>query len=156
VQHEDATDAKLFKIKSFYTEVITKARNEMAWKIGDFGYEMQLTNQVAKQIKSGIRDVADKLLKKANVAFEDISQFAIHPGGRRILEVCDEVFSLNTDQNAHAYKVLRDFGNMSSATVLFVLDELSRKLKSEKREQQVLSFAFGPGLTFESMVLSYA
>lgn len=156
VQHEDATDAKLFKIKSFYTEVITKARNEMAWKIGDFGYEMQLTNQVAKQIKSGIRDVADKLLKRANVAFDDISQFAIHPGGRRILEVCDEVFSLNTDQNAHAYKVLRDFGNMSSATVLFVLDELSRKLKSEQREQQIVSFAFGPGLTFESMVLSYA
>ncbi|PRY53076.1 putative naringenin-chalcone synthase [Arcticibacter pallidicorallinus] len=156
VQHEDATDVQLFKIKSFYTEVITKARKEMAWKIGDFGYEMQLTNQVAKQIKSGIRDVADKLLKKANIAFDDISQFAIHPGGRRILEVCDEVFSLNAEQNAHAYKVLRDFGNMSSTTVLFVLDELSRKLKAEKREQQVLSFAFGPGLTFESMVLSYA
>jgi len=156
VQHEDATDVKLFKIKSFYTEVITKARNEMAWKIGDFGYEMQLTNQVAKQIKSGIRDVADKLLRKANVAFDDVSQFAIHPGGRRILEVCDEVFSLSADQNAHAYKVLRDFGNMSSATVLFVLDELSRKLKAERREQQILSFAFGPGLTFESMVLSYA
>jgi len=156
VQHEDATDDKLFRLNSFYTEVITKARNEMAWRIGDFGYEMLLTNQVAKQIKAGIRDVADKLLRKANVAFDEISQFAIHPGGRRILEVCDEVFSLKADQNAHAYDVLRNFGNMSSTTVLFVLDELSRKLKAEKREQQILSFAFGPGLTFESMVLSYA
>ncbi|TKC00865.1 type III polyketide synthase [Pedobacter cryophilus] len=156
VQHEDYAEEKLFSIKSFYTEVITEARNEMAWKIGNHGYEMQLTNQVSKQIKSGIRNVADKLLKKANLAFDEIGSFAIHPGGRKILEVCDEVFKLSTAQNEHAYEVLKNFGNMSSTTVIFVLDELSKKLKAKKSEEQVMSFAFGPGLTFESMVLSYA
>ncbi len=156
VKHEDYTDTKLFSIKSFYTELITEAKSEMAWKIGNHGFEMQLTNKVAKQIKTGIKNIADKLLKKVNLAFDEIGQFAIHPGGRKILEACDEVFDLNSNQNDHAYKVLSNYGNMSSATVLFVLDELSKKLKKNKSEEQILSFAFGPGLTFESMVLSYA
>lgn len=156
IQHTDTTDQKLFAIKSFYTEVVTAAKNEMAWRIGDFGYEMHLSNKIAKQIKSGIRGITDNLLKKANVTFDDIGQFAIHPGGRRILEVCDEVFSLDSNQNAHAYQVLHDYGNMSSATILFVLAGLGIKLKTQQREQQILSFAFGPGLTFESMLLAYA
>lgn len=156
VQNEENTDEKLYKIRSFYTEVVSEARNEMAWKIGNHGYEMQLTNQVSKQIKSGIKSVADKLLKKVNLAFDDIGSFAIHPGGRKILEVCDDVFKLTSEQNEHAYKVLKNFGNMSSATVIFVLDELSKKLKAKKSEEQIMSFAFGPGLTFESMILTYA
>jgi predicted naringenin-chalcone synthase len=156
VQHQDFTDDKLFSIRSFYTEIVSEARNEMAWKIGNHGFEMQLTNQVSKQIKSGIKNITDKLLNKVNLAFDEIGSFAIHPGGRRILEVCDEVFGLTSAQSQPAYEVLKNFGNMSSATVLFVLDELSKKLKAKKSEEQVLSFAFGPGLTFESMVLSYA
>ncbi|MEO5911302.1 MAG: type III polyketide synthase [Pelobium sp.] len=156
VQHQDYAEEKLFSIGSFYTEVITEARNEMAWKIGNHGFEMQLTNQVSKQIKSGIRNIADKLLRKANLAFDEIGAFAIHPGGRKILEVCDEVFNLSVAQNEHAYSVLKNFGNMSSATVIFVLNELSKKLKAANKDEQVMSFAFGPGLTFESMTLSYA
>ncbi len=156
VQHEEYADGKLFSINSFYTEVVTEARNEMAWKIGNHGFEMQLTNQVSKQIKSGIRNIADKLLRKANLALDEIGSFAIHPGGRKILEVCDEVFKLSATQNEPAYQVLKNFGNMSSTTVLFVLEELSRTLKAKNRDEQVMSFAFGPGLTFESMVLSYA
>lgn len=156
VQHEDYAEEKLFSIGSFYTEVITEARNEMAWKIGNHGYEMQLTNQVSKQIKSGIKNIADKLLRKANLAIDEIGSFAIHPGGRKILEVCDEVFNLSVAQNEHAYAVLKNFGNMSSTTVIFVLDELSKKLKAGNKNEQIMSFAFGPGLTFESMTLSYA
>ncbi|MDA9555507.1 type III polyketide synthase [Pelobium sp.] len=156
VQHEDNTDQKLFRIGAFYTEVVTEARNEMAWKIGNHGFEMQLTNQVSKQIKLGIRNIADKLLKKVNLAFDEVGAFAIHPGGRKILEVCDEVFKLTSAQSQPAYEVLKNFGNMSSTTVLFVLDELSKKLKAKPSETNILSFAFGPGLTFESMVLTYA
>lgn len=156
IQHEDTTDHKLYLIKSFYNEVITRAKSEMAWRIGNFGYQMQLSNKIANQIKEGIKGVTDRLLKKSNVAFQDIGQFAIHPGGRKILEVCDEVFSLNSEQNAHAYQVLRDYGNMSSATILFVLDALGKKLKTKQKEEQILGFAFGPGLTVESMLLAYA
>ncbi|ADY52329.1 chalcone and stilbene synthase domain protein [Pseudopedobacter saltans DSM 12145] len=156
IQHEGTTDHKLYHIKSFYTEVITGAKKEMAWRIGNFGYQMQLSNKIADHIKDGIKGVTDRLLKKANIALEDIGQFAIHPGGRKILEVCDEAFSLNSEQNAHAYQVLHDYGNMSSVTILFVLDALGKKLKTKRRAEQILSFAFGPGLTVESMLLAYA
>ncbi len=156
VKNEEFAEEKLFEINSFYTEVVTEARNEMAWKIGNHGFEMQLTNKVSKQIKSGIKNIADKLLRKANLAMDEIGSFAIHPGGRKILEVCDEVFKLSTLQNEPAYTVLKNFGNMSSTTVIFVLAELSKKLKINKSEEQIMSFAFGPGLTFESMILKYA
>jgi predicted naringenin-chalcone synthase len=156
VQHKDFATQKLFEIRAFYTELVSKARNEMSWKIGDHGYQMQLTNKVTKQIKSEIKNIAEKLLKKLNLTLEDIGQFAIHPGGRRILEVCDEVFNLKPNQNQHAYHVLQNFGNMSSATILFVLEELANKLKIQNQSEQILSFAFGPGLTFESMLLQYA
>ncbi len=155
VQNKEFANESIFEIKSFYTQLISKARNEMAWKIGNHGYEMMLTNQVAKQIKAEIKNVAHKLLNKINLGLDDIGQFAIHPGGRRILEVCDEVFNLSTAQNSHAYHTLKNFGNMSSATILFVLKELSIQLKMANKSEQIMSFAFGPGLTFESMLLSY-
>lgn len=156
VQHKDYATQKVFEMKGFYSQLVSKARNQMAWTIGDHGYQMQLSNQVAKQIKTEIKNVAQTLLNKLNLALADVGQFAIHPGGRRILEVCDEVFNLDVHQNQHAYKVLRDYGNMSSASVLFVLDELSKTLKMQNKSENVLSFAFGPGLTFESMLLHYA
>ncbi len=156
VQNADEAKEKIFEIDTFYTEVVTEARNEMAWKIGDHGYEMQLTNKVSKQIKSGIKSVADKLLEKANLTFDDIDAYAIHPGGRKILEVCDEVFNLNNGQLEASYHVLNNYGNMSSTTIVFVLNELSKKANEQKFGKNILSFAFGPGLTFESMILKYA
>jgi predicted naringenin-chalcone synthase len=153
VQHKDFASQKLFNIKGFYSQLVSKARNQMAWTIGNHGYQMQLSNQVAKQIKAEIKNVAQTLLNKLGLALADIGQYAIHPGGRRILEVCDEVFELQPHQNQHAYKVLRDYGNMSSASILFVLDELSNALPLQNKSENVLSFAFGPGLTFESMLL---
>ncbi len=156
VQSEENAEQKLFSLHTFYTEVVTTAKNEMAWKIGDYGYEMQLTNKVSKEIQTGIKSVADKLLQKANLNYKDISSYAIHPGGRKILEVCDEVFELKDEENEVAYSVLKNFGNMSSSTIVFVLEELSKKLNNKKEEEYILSFAFGPGLTFESMILKHA
>jgi predicted naringenin-chalcone synthase len=156
VQNEAIATQKLYEIKSFYTEIVTEAKREMAWQIGDFGYQMQLTNKVPKQIKKGIKAVAEKLLSKADLDWNDIGHYAIHPGGRRILEVCADVFDLNVFQNNAAYEVLRKYGNMSSATILFVLAELAKTLKANKNPENIMSFAFGPGLTFESMILHYA
>ncbi|WP_017257011.1 type III polyketide synthase [Pedobacter arcticus] len=156
VQNETYAEEKLFEIDTFYTEVVTEARNEMAWKIGNHGYQMQLTNKVSKQIKSGIKGVAEKLLEKAQLTFDDIEAYAIHPGGRKILEVCDEVFDLDANQSEASYEVLKNYGNMSSTTIIFVLEELSRKASPQESGKNILSFAFGPGLTFESMILKYA
>ncbi|HEY4651974.1 MAG TPA: 3-oxoacyl-[acyl-carrier-protein] synthase III C-terminal domain-containing protein, partial [Pontibacter sp.] len=83
----------------------------------------------------------------------EIKLYAIHPGGRRILEVIEQELGMTRDDNRYAYQVLREFGNMSSATVLFVLKALMDNLTTHEKDEPVLSFAFGPGLTLESMLL---
>jgi alpha-pyrone synthase len=79
--------------------------------------------------------------------------FALHPGGRKILEAIEKALGLTPHDNRLAYQVLRDYGNMSSATVLFVLRELLATLTPADAGAKVLSCAFGPGLTLEARLL---
>lgn len=141
------------ELESFHCELAPAGKQEMAWHIGDTGFEMTLSSYVPDLIKSGIRKLTDNLLQGLKTRLSDIRLFAIHPGGRRILEVIEEELGMSRDDNRYAYQVLRDYGNMSSATVLFVLKELMSNLTQEEQHQPVLSFAFGPGLTLESMLL---
>src|SRR5690606_25146521 len=137
-----------FRLKAFYNTLATSLKNEMSWRIGNTGFEMYLSSRIAKSIKGKIIQVTDKLLEKAGA--QDISHFAVHPGGRRILELCEEALYMAEESLRHSYTVLNNFGNMSSATVLFVLQQL---LEVCTPGENLASFAFGPGLTFESMVL---
>ncbi len=93
------------------------------------------------------------MLQGLKTKISEINLFAIHPGGRRILEVIEQELGMTRDDNRFAYKVLKEFGNMSSATVLFVLKALMDSLTPKDEDEPILSFAFGPGLTLESMLL---
>ena len=108
---------------------------------------------VPNVIRDGIAKLTNLLLQKISSQLSDISYYAIHPGGKKILEVIEAELGLSKEQNKASYEVLKNFGNMSSPTVLFVLNELSRKLNGVDDGKKILSFAFGPGLTLESMVL---
>jgi predicted naringenin-chalcone synthase len=125
----------------------------MAWHIADHGFEMTLSSYVPQAIKGGIASLANKLLTRLNMTREDISRFVIHPGGRRILEVCEEELNLSKEDNCQAYEVLSKYGNMSSPTVLFVMNEHWKSLTKHDHDKKILSFAFGPGLTMESALL---
>ena len=146
---ENCHYGKGFCLKAFYNELVLEAKDEMAWRIGDTGYEMCLSSHIAKNIKNNITHVTDMLLGKANLSLQHISGFAVHPGGRRILEVCEEALETCACLK-HSFDVLKQYGNMSSVTVLFVLQ---RFLQETKSGEHIMSFAFGPGLTFESMIL---
>jgi alpha-pyrone synthase len=126
----------------------------MAWTVGDLGFEMKLSAYVPDIIKGGIKDLTNSLLKKISKKFTDIKHFAIHPGGRKILQAIETELGIERRQNASAYKVLEQFGNMSSPTVLFVLNDVINNLNASNKNERILSFAFGPGLTLESMVLN--
>lgn len=139
-----------FRLRSFYNTLAAGLKNEMSWHIGNTGYEMYLSSRIAKNIKGKIGNVTVELLKKAGMQAEDITRFAVHPGGRRILEVCEESLNMPEESLQHSYAVLHDYGNMSSATILFVLQRL---MKIIKPGENLAGFAFGPGLTFESMIL---
>ena len=125
----------------------------MAWHVNDFGFEMTLSSYVPRLVRQGIRQLTDGLLRHLPVRLADVRHFAIHPGGRRILEAIEQELGLSAADNRYAYRVLQDVGNLSSATVLFVLRELQRHLQPAEDGAPVLSFAFGPGLTLEAMLL---
>jgi alpha-pyrone synthase len=141
------------KPEGFYCDLAINGEQSMAWGIGDKGFEMKLSSYVPEIIRTGIKTLTGSLLHKVSRRLEDITYFAIHPGGKRILEVIEEELGLNKKQNQQAYQVLKKFGNMSSPTVLFVLNEIYESLTPKDHNKEILSFAFGPGLTLESMIL---
>ena len=135
---------------SQYADLVLTGKPDMAWHIGDFGFEMVLSAYVPELIEKGIFQLTRRLLEKMPVQVEDIRHFAIHPGGKRILEVIEKQLGLTRHDNRFAYEILKNYGNMSSPTVLFVLKNLWQSLSPEDSGKPVLSFAFGPGLTLES------
>ncbi|WP_439881126.1 type III polyketide synthase [Pontibacter sp. MBLB2868] len=141
------------ELQSFHCDLAPAGKRDMAWHIGDTGFEMTLSSYVPDLIKKGIKELTERLLQGLKTKISEINLFAIHPGGRRILEVIEQELGMTRDDNRFAYQVLREFGNMSSATVLFVLKELMDTLTLKEQDEPVLSFAFGPGLTLESMLL---
>ncbi|HEX8350408.1 MAG TPA: type III polyketide synthase [Hymenobacter sp.] len=141
-------------LTAFHCEIEPDGHTDMAWHINDFGFEMTLSSYVPRMIQRGIRQLTENLLRNLPVELKDIRAFAIHPGGRKILETIEQELGLTTKDNRFAYNVLREYGNMSSATVLFVLRELLQTLTSANSGEPVLSFAFGPGLTLEAMLLT--
>lgn len=146
------SNSKCLILENFYTEFIPEARDDMGWLIGNFGFEMKLSSKVSKHVKNHIKDICEKLMKKANLSLKDVSKYAIHPGGRRILEAAEESLNISPEQNRHSYETLRDFGNMSSATILFVLQKLLQH-SDNANGSRILGAAFGPGLTVETMLL---
>lgn len=138
---------------SFYCDLATNGEQAMAWTVGDWGFEMKLSTYVPDVIRGGIKKLTKSLLERISQNLSDVSYFAIHPGGKKILEVIEEELNISKNSNRHAYEILKQYGNMSSPTVLFVLNEIWKTLSAEDQNKNILSFAFGPGLTMESMLL---
>ncbi len=147
-----------FRLRSFYCDLLSEGKEAMAWHVSDFGFEMTLTSAVPTFIEQGIGQLMERLLTQCQLTLDDVGHYALHPGGRRILEVIEGQLGITAHDDRHAYEVLRQNGNMSSATVLFVLKEIWNELATGEVEidpdrPNILSCAFGPGLTLESMVL---
>lgn len=149
-------------LEQFYCDLAPEGKQDMAWKIGNFGFEMRLSSYVPAIIKKGIRQLTQNLLSNLALATEEelvleerlpVDYYAIHPGGKSILKVIEEELFIDKNSNADAYQVLRHFGNMSSPTILFVLKELHKRLTINDNDKSILGLAFGPGLTLESMLL---
>ncbi len=151
---ESKTNVKLkLKPENFHTALIVEGSQDMAWTVGDLGFEMKLSTYVPSIIKNGIAGLTETLLNKISRKLTDIRFLAVHPGGKKILENIEQELKIPKEKNQEAYCVLRNYGNMSSPTVLFVLHSIFNKIRQEDQNEYILSFAFGPGLTLESMVL---
>ena len=136
---------KGLQIKNYLSEVLWEGEKDMAWKIGDFGFEMRLSQYIPSLLNQGIRKLRDLFEAKFN--FSQVQHVAIHPGGKQILIQVQEAFGLSPEVNKHALEVLRTCGNMSSASILFVLE---RMLQDPSIQGDILALGFGPGLTLET------
>lgn len=154
VENEPSSNAYL-ALNDFYCNIISDGKKDMAWEIGDTGFEINLTAFVPKLIHYGIKSFMQNALQQFELNVEDIKYYAIHPGSQKILKTCDEVLNIQEHQSIHSYEILRKYGNMSSATILFVLKLLMSKLKEEQFSGNIFSCGFGPGLAIESMLLRY-
>ncbi len=151
MENEPGDKASL-QVMSEYCDLFPEGDQEMAWDIGDFGFEMKLSAYIPDLIQKGIGSLARGLLSGHEVAVKDIEHFAVHPGGKKILEVVEKELDISRGQNRESHEVLRDYGNMSSPTILFVLEKIMEKLTAGHKSERVLAFAFGPGLTLESLL----
>jgi len=141
------------RLTKFYSDLAFEGEHDMAWHIGDSGFEMRLSSYVPKVVNTGMRQLAHNLLAGSGYSLSDINYFAPHPGGLKILSAIESALEISKHQHKHAYEVLNQYGNMSSPTVVFVLHELMKSLSTIDDNKTIMSFAFGPGLTLESMLL---
>lgn len=120
---------------------------QMTWTIGDHGFQMTLAAAVPESLRRALPSFVDDLLAPRHLTRADLSFWAVHPGGRRIVDVVHEELAVPAERLAPSHEVLSAHGNMSSATVLFVLQRwLMRDLP---RGAVGVALAFGPGLTLE-------
>ena len=137
----------------FETTLTPVGEESMAWNIGDHGFEMVLGTYVPHIIDDHIVGALEPLLARdpslQGQAYNDIEHWAIHPGGRSILDKVEAKLELSEEQLVPARETLRNFGNMSSATVMFVLKNILERPFTGGNER-ICSMAFGPGLTVET------
>jgi predicted naringenin-chalcone synthase len=122
----------------------------MAWELSSSGFLMTLSGYVPDLIEEDFEQLVGRALEKSRLSKNDISHWCIHPGGKRILEVIQKSLGLNNDSLVESYKVLHDFGNLSSASILFVM---KRMLLQKKKISNLFAVAFGPGLTVETFTI---
>lgn len=137
--------------------------DQMGWRIGDHGFVMTLSDRVPETLATAIGPFVDALRDDGGTPDGGVAGWAIHPGGRRIVERLGRALALGDAELASAYGVLRDHGNMSSATLLFVLRRELDRLWAASRPGDaatgpapagdVVALGFGPGLSLEGAVL---
>ena len=140
-------EAEGFALDSFRAVVLPETRDLITWRIGGVGFDMVLSGQVPGEIGKGLRTSGAVILN--GDAPEAIRLWAVHPGGKSVLDAVERGLALEDDALAASRDVLDRFGNMSSATVMFVLERLMQTARSGERG---CAMSFGPGLTAETML----
>lgn len=156
VQHNNSPD-KGIKIMNFFSDVSFKGKRDMTWQLSSTGFLMTLTGYVPELIKEDFRFLVEKALNKSGNEIEHVTHWCIHPGGRKILDCIAASLHIPSPEFAYSYQILKDYGNMSSPTILFVLHKILFELEEREQANKPLIFgaAFGPGLTMETFTATY-
>lgn len=143
------------KMLAVHEEIIPSSQESMQWKVGAFGFEMTLLKEIPLLLTRALRPFLEKLSALANTSIEELvreSVFAVHPGGPKILSYVEKELALTPAQMGYSVQILRDCGNMSSATLPHIWDQIVKD-PAVPAHTKIVSLAFGPGLTIVGNVL---
>ena len=129
--------------------VLPDTADLMSWRIGDHGFQMTLSPRVPSVVEAYLGGWLHEWLGSIGLAITDVDAFAIHPGGPRVLDAVGRALDLDDDRLLPSRELFRTHGNMSSPTVLFILERLLR----HHRPRRVVALGFGPGLAIEAALL---
>jgi predicted naringenin-chalcone synthase len=146
-----SADTAGLAIDSFLAVNIPDTSHLITWRIGELGFDMQLSGEVPGRIGSALKDGGADVTRGNDP--NSIDLWAVHPGGRSILDSVEKGLSLKPEALMSSRVVLARFGNMSSATVMFVLHEIMQRAQAG---QTGCAMSFGPGLTAETMLFHAA
>lgn len=127
-------------------ELDDDSMEDMTWDIGDTGFMMGLSSRVPSVIARRLPAYLGRLLGRHDLGRDDVDFWAIHPGGIAIVEKAQEILALSDEEVHDSLEVLRLHGNMSSPTILFILERILRR---NDLPRTAVALAFGPGLTIE-------
>ena len=130
--------------------LLPESLDHMGWTIGQGGFTMTLSPAVPDVLAKHVRPWVEQVLASEGLRIGDVPSWAIHPGGPRVLQTVAQALALPERTTDASSQILRDHGNMSSATVLFIL----QRLLDTGASLPSLALAFGPGLTGEALLLA--
>ncbi len=136
-------------LRSSAARLFPDARDAMTWRIGDAGFRMTLSPGLPDVLEANVNPWMDAWLGAQGLARRDVGSWAIHPGGPRVVETLAAAMGLAPGVARDSLDVLAEHGNMSSPTVLFVLDRLLRR----DAPRPIVALAFGPGLAGEALLV---
>ena len=126
--------------------LIPNSSAEMAWTVGNHGFEMTLSRRVPGLIAGHLREWLESWLCDSGLSLADVKSWAVHPGGPKIVSAAQEALALSNEALAPSRAVFAEYGNMSSPTVLFVL----KRLREQRAPRPCVALGFGPGLVAEA------
>jgi predicted naringenin-chalcone synthase len=130
--------------------LIADSEDAMSWRIGDHGFEMTLSTRVPDLIARNLRGWLDGWLSAHGLVVGAVGSWAVHPGGPRILAAVGEALEVDRRALAISHEILAEYGNMSSPTVLFILE----RLRQNRSPRPWVALGFGPGLAVEAALLA--
>jgi predicted naringenin-chalcone synthase len=148
----DSNQRRGLSLDGFYSEILPKGKRDMSWEISSTGFLMTLSGYIPELISEDFSMLVKRSLANTNLRPEDIGHWCIHPGGKRILDAIHRSLGFASGQLSDCYEVLKEYGNMSSPTILFVLKKMWRNIMHQEMTSRVFCAAFGPGLTMETFV----
>jgi alkylresorcinol/alkylpyrone synthase len=126
----------------------------MGWEVADDGLRAIFSRDIPKLVTTQLQDAASEFLARHGLAIDDIDCFFCHPGGAKVIGAIEHAFGLAQGALVEARAVLRDYGNMSATTVMFVLERMLAKARATgARWERALLNALGPGFTTGFLVL---